>query len=99
MPTPQQIRRALEKVLREVQRLSGRPCPPITDTTNPFDDLEEFDSLTAVEATVLLEIELGCTLADGGVAFISETARRKRALTVGEAVGHVSEMIVPARVA
>ena len=91
------IRAAIEKVLRQVQAASGRECPDITDTTCPIGDLDAFDSLMAVEATVLLEQELKCTL-DDGTPFISAT-QQKRALTIAEVVERVAEMVVPTRAA
>lgn len=97
MQAKTQTRAAIEKVLRQVQAASGRECPNITDTTKPIGDLDDFDSLMAVEATVLLEQELGVTLADG-TPFISSTGK-KRALTVAEIVNRIGEMIVPTRAA
>jgi acyl carrier protein len=97
MPTKTQIRAALEKVLRHTQAASGRACLEITDSMKPIGDLDAFDSLMAVEATVLLEQELNVTLADG-TPFISATGR-KRALTVGEVVDRVCAMVVPTRAA
>lgn len=93
----QQIRAALEKVLRDVQLASGRPCPDLTDDLKPVGDLEDFDSLLAVEATVLLEQALDCKLAEG-TPFISETGR-KRALTVLQIVDRIEAMVVPTRAA
>jgi acyl carrier protein len=97
MLTTTQIRAAIEKVLRQVQAASGRPCQAITDATKPIGDLEEFDSLMAVDATVLLEQELAVALAEG-TPFTSPTGR-KRALTVAEIVNRIGEMIVPTRAA
>jgi acyl carrier protein len=97
MLTKTQTRAAIEKVLRQVQAVSGRDCPDITDATKPIGDLDAFDSLMAVEATVLLEQELNVTLAEG-TPFISTTGR-KRALTVAEVVDCVVRMILPTRAA
>jgi acyl carrier protein len=97
MLTKTQIRSTIEKVLRQVQAASGRPCPGITDRTKPIGDLDEFDSLMAVEASVLLEQELNVTLADG-TPFVSATGR-ERALTVAEIVDRIGEMIIPTRAA
>ena len=96
MPTDTQLRAALEKVLRHVQATSGQECPPIVDMTRPIGDLAAFDSLMAVEATVLLEEELNCKIADGS-PFIS--ANGKRALTVAEAVERLGKMITEPRAA
>ncbi len=95
MTSKKQIRAAVEKVLRQVQVASWRPCPEITAAMKPIGDLDAFDSLMAVEVTVLLERELNCTLPDESV-FISVTAT-KRALTVGEVVDRIFDMIGAAR--
>jgi len=79
--------------------MSGRQCPPITDATKPIGDLEGFDSLSGVEATSLMERELNCTLADGS-AFVHESpSGKRRALTVGQAVERVTQMLAPTRAA
>ncbi len=70
--------------------MSGRDCPWIGDATKPIGDLDDFDSLAAVEATVLLELELNCTIARG-TPFISESG--KRALTVAEAAKRLAKLI------
>lgn len=87
----QAVRVALVAVLRQVQKTSGRPCPEITETTKPIGDLQGFDSLLAVEATVLLEQKLGCTLAD--IPFLSESGTR--ALRFGAIVERTLAMMVP----
>ena len=97
MPNKTNIRDALVNVLRQVQAASGRACPDVTDEMRPIGDLDSFDSLLAVEATVLLEEALECTL-DDGTPFISATGR-KRALTISEVVDRVAEMVVPMRAA
>jgi acyl carrier protein len=88
----QTVRAALVAVLRQVQETSGRPCPAIVDTTKPIGDLPGFDSLLAVEATVLLEQKLGCTLANG-TPFISESGTR--ALRINAIVERTLTMAVP----
>ncbi len=97
MLTKTQIRSAVEKVLRQIQTTSGRECPEITDATKPIGDVDGFDSLMAVEATVLLEQELRCVLSEG-TPFISVTGRT-RALTIAEVVERIAEMILPTRAA
>lgn len=86
----QKIRAALVAVIGQVQALSGRPCPDVSDSTKPIGDIEGFDSLLAVEATVMLEQALGCTL-DDGVPFVS--ADGKTALKVAQIIDRVIEMI------
>jgi hypothetical protein len=88
----QTVRAALVAVLRQVQETSGRPCPAITDTIKPIGDLPGFDSLLAVEATVLLEQKLGCTLASG-TPFISDSGTR--ALRMDMIVERTLAMVQP----
>lgn len=90
------IEAALVAVIKQVQETSGRPAPDITESTTPIGDIDGFDSLLAVEATVMLEQALGCTLSDG-TPFVSRDG--KKALTLVEIVDRVAEMITPGRAA
>jgi hypothetical protein len=96
MLTDAQLRAAIEKVLRDVQATSGRECPRLADASKPIGDLDAFDSLTAVEATVLLELELNWKIARG-TPFISESG--KRALTISEAAKRLAKLIASERAA
>lgn len=97
MQTKAQIRAALEKVLRKIQAAGGRPCPTvILDTMKPVGDLAGFDSLLAVEATMLLEAELGVTLDSDTTPFMSGS---KRALTVTKIVDRIAAMLAGSRAA
>jgi len=99
MHTKTEIRRAVEKVLNAAQQMSGRQCPSIADDTKPIGDLDGFDSLSGIEATCMLEVELKCTLGDGS-AFVHESPTgTRRALTVVQAVERVVEMLAPTRAA
>lgn len=97
MLTKTQIRAAIEKVLQQVQTASGRTCPKITDSTKPIGDLDGFDSLMAVEATILVEQELGVTLENNTTPFTSGGS--KRALTVAKIVDRIAAMIASPRAA
>jgi len=68
-------------VLKEAQDLSGHTWTDIGVDAKPIGALEDFDSLNGVEATVMIEQRLGCTL-DVESVFISEDG--KKALTVRE---------------
>jgi acyl carrier protein len=94
---PDKIKKALQEVIKEVQAAGGHACPALDDTTKPIGDLEGFDSLLAVEATVLLEGKLGCKIADGVPPFIS--ADGKKALRLAEVAERIAEMILPERAA
>lgn len=54
-------------VLEEIQAISGRPPIAISRATCPLTDLENFDSLNAVEATIALEGKLGTTFATNNI--------------------------------
>lgn len=82
--TPNEIRAAVIKVLRDVQSLSGRPWVELDAGDEPIGDLDGFDSLSGVEATVLVEKELGQGELGTDSLFVSEDG--KRALSLGEIV-------------
>jgi hypothetical protein len=90
------VKAAVVAVLNQVQATCGRECPHITGRTKPIGDIEGFDSLLAVEATVILEQALGCPLADG-TPFLS--ADGTKALRVDEIVDRVIEMALPGKAA
>lgn len=50
----EEIQNQLIGSIREVQKLNGYPREKIEANTKPLDDLTNFDSLCAVEATVML---------------------------------------------
>ena len=57
--SPAQIKQIVIEVLTQIQELSGRDVPEITDQTQPIGDLPGFDSLSAEEATIALSDRLG----------------------------------------
>src|SRR5262245_41108795 len=61
--TVETLSTALADSLRNIQSASGRPCPEtLAGTLRPIGDLDGFDSVNGVEATVLLEAQLGTSL-------------------------------------
>ena len=70
------------QVIVEVQEVSGRPSTGIDASTRPVFGVEGFDSLSGVEATVMLSESLGVDLPGNYNPFISEDGHR--ALSVGE---------------
>ena len=50
--------------IRQVQGASGRAAEGIEPDTRPFNDVEGFDSLNGIEATLLLSETLGQELPD-----------------------------------
>ena len=57
------LRQVIEAVV-QVQQASDRSVEGIGPATRPFKDVEDFDSLSGVEATVLLSETLGRDLPD-----------------------------------
>jgi len=55
-------RKALIKVLEDIQARSGLPCPTLTGTTVPPKALEKFDSTVWPAATTLVARKLGVTI-------------------------------------
>ena len=79
--TEAEVKAIVLDVLLEVQSLSGREWNNLDDKSKPIGSLEGFDSLSAVEATAMLEEKLGCTL-ELDSAFVSEDGNH--ALTLKE---------------
>ena len=73
--------RIVTEVLTDIQAISGRNPTQISESTCPIGDLEQFDSLNGVEATVELSDRLGIDL-PGINAFVNESGTK--ALTVSE---------------
>ncbi len=57
-PSISDVRAAVVTTLAEVQQTSGQVMPELTDSTCPLLDLPGFDSLSSVEAIVLLSMKL-----------------------------------------
>ena len=72
-----------------VQEASGRTVVGIGPNTRPFRDVDGFDSLNGVEATVLLSDAVGRDLSDS--VFIPKEGNR--ALSVGEIADNVMACI------
>ena len=78
----QDIATAVIKTVVQVQELSGRASDRIGALTRPLGDVEGFDSLSSLEATVMLSESLGVTLPDNYNPFISKDGNK--ALSVSE---------------
>lgn len=72
---------AVIEVLKSVQELSGRKVGEITGSTCPIGDLDEFDSLSGVEASSMLSDRIGFEL-PGVNAFVNEEGTK--ALSVNQ---------------
>jgi acyl carrier protein len=91
-----QIASTVLEVLKDVQMASGRPMAAMTDDSEPIGDLEGFDSLNGLEASVELERRFGCTFKVNGV-FVNDSG--KRALHVWEVVDTIAKHLVAGRAA
>jgi len=76
-----EVVRVLLDVLGTIQQNSGRSYDPINENTCPIGDLDGFDSLNGVEATVELADRLGIDIARATV-FVNEAGTK--ALSVSE---------------
>src|SRR5260370_42589507 len=86
-----EIQNIVIEVLREVQTLSGRSWTGIDPAAPPIGGLDGFDSLCAVEATVIVEEKLGCRDLEVESIFVSDDG--KRALTVKEVAQRLSKLL------
>lgn len=64
------------ETIAKVQELSGRSSVGIEVSTRPILDVEGFDSLSGVEATVMLSESLGVDIPDDCNPFISEDGKQ-----------------------
>jgi len=78
----QEVITKVVQAVAQVQEVSGRPSGGIGSSTRPVRDMEGFDSLSGVEATVVLSESLGVDLPDDYNPFVSKDGRR--ALSVSE---------------
>jgi acyl carrier protein len=93
--TPEKVLPLILQVLQEVQEMSGRPRHPLTVDMKPIGTLDGFDSLAGVEATVMIEEKLGCTLNVDSV-FVSEDG--KKALTLKDVCERVATLAAATKV-
>lgn len=89
--TLENIQAAILETLKLVQESSGRTWenPPLT--CKPVLDVEGFDSLCSIEASVLVEEKLGCGELEKGSLFISEDGTQ--ALTIAETAKRIQNLI------
>ena len=87
----QEIVRTVVQTVAQVQEVSGRASGSIDASTRPLRDVEGFDSLSGLEATVMLSESLGVDLPDNYNPFISKDGNR--ALSVREIADSLSTHI------
>lgn len=79
--TKDEIEQTLIDLLKELQVVTGDTSCDVTPATTPITDLGFFDSLLALETTVLLEDKLGASW-DQDSVFVAKD--NTKALTVAE---------------
>ena len=87
----EEIQIAVIDVLREVQTISGRPWMELQPGDKPIGALEGFDSLSGVEATVMVEQRLGCDGLEIDSMFVSDDGTH--ALTIVEIANRISTLM------
>ena len=87
----QEIVTKVVQTVTQVQEVSGRSSAGIGPSTRPVGGVDGFDSLSGVEATVMLSESLGVDLPDDYNPFISKDG--KRALSVGEIAENLSTYV------
>ena len=87
------VRQVIEAVTH-VQEISGRSVGEIGPDTRPLKDLQDFDSLCGVEATVLLSDTVGRDLPDSVFA----PQEGSRVLSINEIADRVLDSMSAARV-
>ena len=90
-----EIVRHIILAVTQVQETSGRSVDGISRNTRPLKDLQDFDSLCGVEATVLLSGAVGSELPDS--VFVPQEG--SRLLTVDEIADRVVDCVSKVQVA
>ena len=87
----QEIAGTVVQTVAHVQEVSGRSSAGIGASTRPVGGVEGFDSLSGVEATVMLSESLGIDIPEDHNPFISNDG--KQALSVSEIADNLSTFI------
>ena len=87
-----EIKKIIADTVQSLQTLSGRPCGGVTDDTMPIGELAGFDSLSGIEATVMIEAALGKTFKTENV-LVAEMSGRKSSLTIAQAAEQVQKLL------
>lgn len=89
--TKNELRDAIIEKISEIRRLSGHDPEELRDQTKPLDDLEDFDSLTALEVTTVLCDDLGIDLPADVNLFTTDDGGR--ALSIEEVVNRAIPLV------
>jgi acyl carrier protein len=87
--TSAEIEQTIIETLQKLQAGSGEPEQKITSATSPLAELGFFDSLLAIETTLVLEERLKCKCPEDSVFVEKETAK---ALTIAQIAKRFAEL-------
>ncbi len=76
--------------LKEVQQLSGRAWTDLKPSSTPIGELDGFDSLASIEATVVIEEKLDCKI-EHDTLFISDDGTK--ALTIKQICERLAKLL------
>lgn len=85
------IQTVIIEVLKDVQTMSGHEWVDLPHTAIPLNVLKDFDSLCAVEATVLVEEKLGKGPLSKETFFVSQDG--KRGLSIFESAQLIEKLL------
>ncbi len=92
-----ELRAAVIAAIAEVEARCGRDAPELKDDTRPVTDLAEWDSLLGVEATLIVEDNIGKEIALESI-FVTEDDDRT-ARSIDEIVDLLSAVVLGEQVA
>lgn len=81
----------IKEVLEQAREMSGHVDDQIVPTTVPIGDLVGFDSLNAVEVTVLVQAKLECEIPGDINLFVSEDGLH--ALTIRQIAERIRDLL------
>ncbi len=87
----QEVITKVVQAVAQVQEISGRPSSGIGSSTRPVGGVEGFDSLSGVEATVVLSESLGVELPVDYNPFVSKGGQR--AMSVSEIANNLCILV------
>ena len=85
-----EVTKKVIKVVKDIQKMSGRTAERINSRTKPIRGIQGFDSLNGMEAAVALSESLSCNIPPENL-FVSEDG--KRSLSIEEISDRICKII------
>ena len=85
-----EVTKKVIKVVKDIQKMSGRTAERINSRTKPVRGIQGFDSLNGVEAAVILSESLGCNIPPENL-FVSKDG--KQSLSIAEISDRICKII------